>query len=425
MPASFARAVFLLLASLLAAPWRVLAQAPTDVPTEGLAATDLPTIAALNGFVYDPSGALGSYYGAVDARTKALADEAIAQLGVYVVPTIGDAVPKDFATALFGHLGLGGRGTDYGVLVLLVLDRRRAEIETGYGAEAYLTDALSRRLLERAFVPRARAGDVGGGIDALTAEIDGLMRRRLAGEDPIFLEAPPEPWRLPGWLAAYLLINGLFHVLLFAFLAYVYRDKVSYYDKYLRVRRAYSYWYAVPFPLPYLLVRPFLGRWLGRLRHAPRRHPQTHEPMTLLDDYDEIDHLTEGMLTEQEVRSADWDVWATADHEHLQILRYGLRYHGYDKCPECGYETYKRTHTKILRAATYSAPGRKRETYTCASCAYEHQRERVIPQKTRDSDGGGDGGSSFGGGGGGGGGGGSSYSGGGGSSGGGGAGASW
>ena len=406
---AYCHVVALVLAVLAGASGRVLAQA------------SLPDISALNGFVYDPTGALQGQGNAIDARLKLLSDETVAQGAVYVLPSIGEEVPKDFAVELFEHLELGERGTDYGFLVLIVLDQRRAEIEVGYGAEAFLSDVACKRLLDREFVPRARAGQIGAGALELAGALDERLRRGLAGEDPASLvpdAAPRRPFRLPEWLAIYLSINFLFHVGLGMYLYFVYQDRVPHYDKWVRVRGVSWKWFSILFPVPYPLIRLALKRWLKRLRTAPRFHPETHEPMALLDDYEEIGFLTEGMLTEQEVESAEWDVWATPDREHTLLLRYARRWDGYDRCPECDYETYKRSSSRVVSAATYSSSGLREDTYTCRSCEYVKKERRTIPQKQRSSSSGG--GSSYSGGGSGG-----SYSGGGGSSGGGGAGASW
>ncbi len=389
------------------------------------AVDDIPTVAEMNGFVFDPGGELAGAGPELSALLNALDEETTAQGGVFVLPSIGAAVPKDFAVELFERQQLGYAGTDFGFLVLLVLDQRRAEIETGYGLEGYLTDLQAKRLLDREFVPRMQAGQTGPAVLALVRGIDGVTRAGLRGEttEPAYVaprRAQQAPERaasgLPGWLLVYLTLNGLFHAVLGGWLLFVHKDKISLYDKYVRVKRGYSWFYAVLFPLPYVLIRPFIGRWLKRLRCAPRFHPETKEAMTMLSEYDEIPFLNQGSLTEQEVESAEWDVWATPSRKHVQLLRYGAWWTAYERCPECQYQTYKLEHTKIIKAATYSSGGSKLETSRCRSCAYEREELKRIPQKQRNSGGGG---SSFSGGGGG------SRSGGGGSSGGGGAGASW
>ena len=386
---------------------------------------EVPLVRELDGFVFDPTGALAAERAELARTLEALDRETGAQGYVAYLPSVGEAVPKDFAVELFERLRLGHAGSDFGFLVLVVADQRRAEVEVGYGLERYLTDLLTKRLLDRELVPRMRAGQPGNAVLALVRGIDAITRAGLSGEAPPTEYADGGSTRsggggtgLPTPLLAYLAVALLVSLLLAGWLAHTHWDRVSLYDKWRRVYGVTRWWLILLFPVPYALAYPFLRRWLRRLRTAPRFHPETHEPMELLGDYAEIDHLTEGMLAEQEVESAEWDVWATPSREHVQLLRYRRRLHGYQACPECAYETYKLRHTKVLRAATTSRAGLKRQTFRCEACAYEHEAEVSIARKSSSSS---SGGGSFGGGGGSGGG----FSSGGGSSGGGGAGASW
>jgi uncharacterized protein len=75
------------------------------------------------------------------------------------------ATPKEYATELFNRWGVGKREADNGVLLLVSLGDRRVEIETGYGMEAILPDAVAGEILDTAVVPRFRAGDIPGGGD--------------------------------------------------------------------------------------------------------------------------------------------------------------------------------------------------------------------------------------------------------------------
>lgn len=61
--------------------------------------------------------------------------------------------------------GIGQAGKDNGVLVLLAKDDRRIAINTGYGVEGSLTDAISRRIIENIILPRFKNGDFYGGLD--------------------------------------------------------------------------------------------------------------------------------------------------------------------------------------------------------------------------------------------------------------------
>jgi len=66
----------------------------------------------------------------------------------------GAASPKQFATRLFNRWGVGKRGTDNGVLVLLVMDARRIEVETGRGMERVLPADRIQTILQTRVVPR-------------------------------------------------------------------------------------------------------------------------------------------------------------------------------------------------------------------------------------------------------------------------------
>jgi len=81
--------------------------------------------------------------------------------------------------------GIGQENEDNGVLVILAHDDRRIAINTGFGVEEFLTDALSRRIIERIILPEFRNGDYYAGLDK--------------GSDAIFqvltgqFTAPPKP----------------------------------------------------------------------------------------------------------------------------------------------------------------------------------------------------------------------------------------
>jgi uncharacterized protein len=61
--------------------------------------------------------------------------------------------------------GIGQAGKDNGVLILLARDDRKIAINTGYGVEGNLTDAMSRRIIENIIVPEFKTGDYYGGLN--------------------------------------------------------------------------------------------------------------------------------------------------------------------------------------------------------------------------------------------------------------------
>ncbi|MBT8272120.1 MAG: TPM domain-containing protein, partial [Bacteroidia bacterium] len=61
--------------------------------------------------------------------------------------------------------GIGQENEDNGVFILLAKDDRKISINTGYGVEHLLTDAMSRRIIERDIIPYFKRNDYYGGLD--------------------------------------------------------------------------------------------------------------------------------------------------------------------------------------------------------------------------------------------------------------------
>ena len=61
--------------------------------------------------------------------------------------------------------GIGQANKDNGILILLAHGDRRIAINTGYGVEGNLTDAMSRRIIENFIIPEFKKGDYYAGLD--------------------------------------------------------------------------------------------------------------------------------------------------------------------------------------------------------------------------------------------------------------------
>lgn len=83
----------------------------------------------------------------MDALCRAVDQQAHAQIAVVTIKTIdpdkSGATPtiEEFALKLEEKWGVGTKGTDRGVLMVLVMNPRRGRIEVGYGLEGILNDA--------------------------------------------------------------------------------------------------------------------------------------------------------------------------------------------------------------------------------------------------------------------------------------------
>ncbi|MFO1356676.1 MAG: TPM domain-containing protein [Gammaproteobacteria bacterium] len=100
-----------------------------------------------------------------------------AQVAVLLVATTRPETIEQYGIRVAEAWKLGRKGIDDGALLLVAKDDRALRIEVGYGLEGSLPDAIARRIIDEVIVPRLRAGDFYGGIDAgltrMLAVIDG------------------------------------------------------------------------------------------------------------------------------------------------------------------------------------------------------------------------------------------------------------
>lgn len=145
---------------------------------------DIPNVQVMDRtrFVSNPDGLLSaSTVYRIDTMLYALRESGRAEVAVVAVRSIGDAEPFDFLQRLVTRWGVGRRDVDDGLGVLLVIDQGAIEIQTGYGLEGDLPDALLKRIIDRYMLPAFRQQDWDAGILAgLTAICEVLQGRTPA-----------------------------------------------------------------------------------------------------------------------------------------------------------------------------------------------------------------------------------------------------
>ena len=108
-----------------------------------------------------PRGAVNDFAGVLSAGAKArmegLAAEILQKTGTSVVVGVFKSLdgqdPDQFSNELFEAWGIGKKGEDKGVLIMLAVEERRVRIETGFGVEGVLPDGLVGSILDQYVVP--------------------------------------------------------------------------------------------------------------------------------------------------------------------------------------------------------------------------------------------------------------------------------
>lgn len=88
------------------------------------------------------------------------------QIAVLLVPTTQPETIEQYARRVLDEWKLGRKGIDDGALLLIALNDRKLRIETQYGLEGVMPDAIAKRIIDETITPRFRQKDIYGGISA-------------------------------------------------------------------------------------------------------------------------------------------------------------------------------------------------------------------------------------------------------------------
>lgn len=325
----------------------------------------------------------------INALLKTLETDLGAEVAVVTVQSVDVGTPKDFATGLFNHWKLGDREANNGLLVLLVMDARRLEMETGYGLETVLPDSWLGNMQRQQMVPAFKAGDFGKGLEVGVQALDERMRRYpdevRDGTRGVIEVAGDSSTRSRG-------NSGT-------------SDAVV-------VAGSVGGGVVITGGMAFGVVA-----W-RRKRKADRTCPDCNVYMPMLSEVDDDEHLDPGERMEEALSAIDYQVHQCPSCAHTRTFRVSRWFSGYSTCPQCSYKTRSSSQTTIQHATQYSG-GLVEIREQCANCSYSSTYTRSTARLSSSSSSGSGGFSSGGSSGGGG----SSW--GGGSSGGGGAGSSW
>jgi len=362
--------------------------------------------AARNEWVSDMAGVIDDAdERQINALVNSLEQRTGTEIAVVTIRRTDGRSPKAFATELFNRWGIGKKGEDNGVVVLLVMDARRVEVETGYAVEGTLTDGKVGDILDREIIPRFRQGDYGSGLLAGVQ----VMADLIAGEETAYSTSG--------------------------------KTGSAGRDRSRGTGTGDSFGSILTVILGVLGISIALGVLIA-YRKNHRSCKNCGKKMRLLSEEQDDAYLSVDQKLEEDIGSANYKVWRCDDCQILEIKKEIRQLSNYRECPQCHNRTVI-SQIKTLYEPTYSREGFKEVELRCVSpdCKYHHTENQTLPRRVRAhtySSGGrtggsgpwiGGGGGFFGGGfgsggfGGGGGGGGGSF--GGGSSGGGGAGRSW
>ncbi|GBF50317.1 hypothetical protein LPTSP4_18420 [Leptospira ryugenii] len=118
------------------------------------------------------------------------------QIAIYIIPSLDGEVLEEYSLKVAETTKLGQSKEDNGILLLIVIEDRKARIEVGYGLEGVLTDVYCKRLLRNGVIPFFKEQRYEEGIDFALQEIFQVLENG---------ESPPEP----SWLEIFQTYPGI------------------------------------------------------------------------------------------------------------------------------------------------------------------------------------------------------------------------
>lgn len=354
---AFARWAVVLLVGL--SPTLATALSPTDIVSP-----------RPDSWVRDDAGLLGAARAEIDARIDAARAAKPVELAVVTVADIGDADPRQFATALFNHWGIGDAERRDGVLLFIAREQRAAEIILGDGVDSDAEVAISQQIMDAVLIPHLRRGDAGGGalasVEALLQRIHGIappaVEQDSTAAAPVAApSALPQPLRAPAEPAPQGALDGVAQRLGLAKEPLLFGGGVL------------------------ALLGAFALRWWWRIRG--RNCPRCNAAMQRLQETADDAHLQPAQQLEEKLGSVDYDVWACSACSFVDTRRYGAWFTRYARCGKCQTVALEREQTTLV-VATYTSGGRVRVDERCQHCGHHHSYERSTPRKTKSSSGG-------------------------------------
>ncbi|MES2837662.1 MAG: TPM domain-containing protein [Bacteroidota bacterium] len=98
-------------------------------------------------------------------------DSTSTQIAIVIVNSIGDYAASDYAVQLAEKWGIGQKGVNNGILILIAKESRDAYIATGYGMEAYVPDLVANEIIENQIIPNFKNQQYYQGLDEASSAI--------------------------------------------------------------------------------------------------------------------------------------------------------------------------------------------------------------------------------------------------------------
>ncbi|MCB0517848.1 MAG: TPM domain-containing protein [Lewinellaceae bacterium] len=120
---------------------------------------------------------------ALEQKLVAYDDSTSTQIAIVIEQSLDGDDIFDYSYRLAEAWGIGREGKNNGILIYIAIGDRKLRIQTGYGAEGFLPDALARRIIDQTIAPAFRQQAYYQGLDRAADVIMKLASGEYTNDD--------------------------------------------------------------------------------------------------------------------------------------------------------------------------------------------------------------------------------------------------
>lgn len=116
----------------------------------------------------------------LEQKLVALDDSTSRQFTICILKSVGEYDINEYAVGLGRAWGIGTKGHDNGLLILVALGDRKISIQVGYGLEGAIPDMYARRVIDQIIKPNFKAQQYYQGLDQATDALIAMSKGEYA-----------------------------------------------------------------------------------------------------------------------------------------------------------------------------------------------------------------------------------------------------
>lgn len=339
-------------------------------------------------YVFNPDGILSqSTVAEINSLIDDIRQQTNAQVAVAVIGDFDGSNIDTFSADVFNTWGLGEKGANNGVLLVVAKDARRYAFRTGRGIGSVLTDVETARIARNSLIPNFRIEDYDGGVLAAVRDLHNTLTAPDAAQEILDDSARArheDDMTVMDVIISYLWFCVIFTVVLCLWFVYKVKStsKIERHARYNRLYPSLRILYGLSFVglgIPFLIYYP-AKQYLRNLREGEHDCPNCGTRMFRLDEVSDNTRLTPAQDAEERFNSVDYDVWQCPNCGEEDIYGYENNDSHLTVCPHCGAKTAQFVCERIVRRPTPHSEGMALSEYHCLHCNKLSQKSKRLPR---------------------------------------------